>query len=107
MTVKTGIADADPSFYLEKCPKCYGIWFDKDEWERISKELIEQNLLSIWSVSYQREQRTLKKKSKNEETYTNALGEDLYSSIVQLTKIIKDHPEKHWALELFNEQLKK
>ena len=99
--------ESDQSFYLEKCSTCHGIWFDKDEWSKISESQLENNLLNLWSFSWKKEQRLKREEKALRKTYEQALGEGLYLEIVQVAHKIKAHPEKYRALTLFNEELKK
>jgi Zn-finger nucleic acid-binding protein len=99
--------DADPPFYLEKCVECHGIWFDKGEWLRFAETHIQDNLLEIWSISWQREQRKIKKESEIERLYKEKLGEEMYTTIILFAQAISSHPERNQALMLFKEELKR
>ena len=98
--------EADPPFYLEKCSECNGIWFDKDEWLKISENQCENNLLNLWSVAWRKEQRLKREQQEMQEVYEQSLGADLYREIVAIAQKIKGHPQKGRALALLHEELK-
>ncbi len=97
--------DIDEPFYLEKCTACGGIWFDKGEWLRIAENNLAENLSNIWSKSWQRKQ----SKEKNRENFLKMnqklLGDQIFNSIMDLSKELKDHPEKNRAIALLQQEI--
>lgn len=98
--------DIDEPFYLERCTACGGIWFDKGEWIRIAENNLADNLSNIWSKSWQRKQ----SKDNNRESFLKInqklLGDQIFDSIMNLTKKLKDHPEKDRAIALLQQEIK-
>lgn len=101
------IEDETQPFYLEKCSKCNGIWFDKGEWNRVAEIQFQESLLSIWSISWQRQKRKEKKEAELIEYYKTSLSPELYNDIIKLAERIRKHPEKFKALTLLKEELNK
>ncbi len=101
------VNDDDQPFYLERCSKCYGIWFDKGEWQKVAENHFQENLFQIWSLSWQREQRKNRKQAEMIELLKEKLSPELYNDIVNLAERINQHPERHKALTLLNEKLNK
>lgn len=97
--------DIDEPFYLEKCTACGGIWFDKGEWLRIAENNLAGNLSNIWSKSWQRKQ----SKEKNRENFLTMnqklFGDKIFNSIMELSKELKDHPEKDRAIALLQQEV--
>ena len=90
----------DEPYYLEKCMKCGGIWFDKGELEK----LVEDNLLDLlsefWTASWRRQQL----KAMDRQTYLRIneekLGPEIFTQVLSLAKQIQQHPEKIRAISL-------
>ncbi len=97
--------DIDEPFFLEKCTGCGGIWFDKGEWLRIAENNLAENLSDIWSKSWQRKQ----KKEKNRDSFLKInqtlLGDQIFHLIMDLSKKLKDHPEKNRAVALLQQEI--
>lgn len=92
-------------FYLERCPHCGGIWFDYGEWNLIAKTHLFDNLAEIWTVSWQRKQRTEKERDHFLDTNREQLGDELFEQIVALAEKMKNHPEKMRALALLKNEI--
>lgn len=97
--------EAEPPFYLEKCFKCGGVWFDKEEWLNIPEEYCEGDLYNLWSGGWQKQLKVQQKKEEMDLVYEQALGKELFREIKELARTIKNHKEKFRALELFNGEL--
>lgn len=41
----------DINFYVDRCPSCHGIWLDNGEWDKLSKNHIE-NLINFFFTDY-------------------------------------------------------
>ncbi len=97
--------DTEEPFYLEKCSKCGGIWFDDGEWHRLVENHLVENLSDFWTLSWQRKQQ----KEKNRESFLKLnkqlLGEDIFNSIMDLVNSLKDHPEKMRAFALLKQEM--
>ncbi len=99
--------EAEHSFFLEKCSKCNGIWFDKGEWQKVSESHIHKNLRNLWSFVWQQKQKSEKKKQQMISINKQALGDELYKAIMELADKLREHPEKHRALILLDEAIDK
>jgi hypothetical protein len=97
--------DIDEPFYLEKCATCGGIWFDNGEWIRLAGNNLVDVLGSIWSKSWQRKQSREKSRDNFIEMNRRLLGDLLFDEIMDLSKKLKDHPEKDRAIALFQQEI--
>lgn len=97
--------DIDEPFYLEKCTICGGIWFDKGEWLRIAESNLADSLSNIWSKSWQRKQSKEKDRNSFLKTNQKLLGEQIFNLIIELSKALKDHPEKSRAIALLQQEI--
>lgn len=97
--------DIDDPFYLEKCGKCGGIWFDKGEWQRLASSHLAANLADFWTQSWQRSQHQQKNRESFLTVNKTVLGEDVFDKIMTLADLLKDHPEKIRALALLKQEI--
>lgn len=44
--------EIDDSFYLERCPECMGIWFDKGEWNKLAQSHLLERLDTLWDPAW-------------------------------------------------------
>lgn len=106
LLTRAKIEDTENPFYLEKCSTCGGIWFDNDEWQRIINNNLVDNLNDIWCSSWQTQQR----KKKSRDTYLEAnkkvFGEGVFNKIIELSILLKEHPDKGRAIALLQQEMK-
>lgn len=97
--------DVDDPFYLEKCTACGGIWFDNGEWQRVSRTAFAENLENLWCRSWQRRQREKKNRDAFLEMNRDLLGEDIFQRIVELSGLLRNHPESTRAVALLQQEI--
>lgn len=51
--------DAEPAFFLERCPVCHGIWFDKGEWNALAQSHLLDRLDDLWNPAFRFQQRSV------------------------------------------------
>ena len=95
----------DDLFYLEKCTKCGGIWFDKGELKRMNESRLIENIADFWTVNWQRKHRREKDREGYLAMNKKLFGDDIYDSILRLASLLKKHPEKTRALALLKEEM--
>jgi Zn-finger nucleic acid-binding protein len=97
--------DTDNPFYLERCSKCGGIWFDAGEWQRLAQSHLKDNLPDFWTQSWQHKQQKEKDRQHFLALNKRLLGESVFNSIMDLADSLKDHPEKTHALALLRQEI--
>ena len=97
--------DLDEPFYLEKCTTCGGVWFDQGEWTRIAENNMAENLNNLWSQSWQRKQRQEKNRENFLQLNQKLLGDDVFNLLIDLSRALKDHPEKDRAIALLQQEI--
>jgi len=106
LLTRAKIEDTGNPFYLEKCSACGGIWFDNDEWRRIINNNLVDSLNEIWCSSWQAQQRKKKSRETYLEVNRNVFGEDIFNKIIELSELLKEHPEKGRAIALLQQEIK-
>ncbi|MCB9652621.1 MAG: zf-TFIIB domain-containing protein [Deltaproteobacteria bacterium] len=49
--IRAKVEIEDP-FYLERCPECVGIWFDKGEWNKLAQSHLLDRLDTLWDPAW-------------------------------------------------------
>ena len=99
--------DVDDPFYLEKCSTCGGIWFDQGEWQRVLNNNLVESLSELWCRSWQMKQRQEKNRDNYLESNKKFFGNDIFQKIIQLSELLRDHPEKGRAVALLQNEIVK
>ncbi len=97
--------DDDAPFYLERCSACGGIWFDRGELQTILENKLFENLADFWSRSWQQKQRKEKERSDYLALNRAHLGESVFDTVLQLSEILKNHPEKNRAVAFLQQEI--
>lgn len=97
--------DIDNPFYLEKCSKCGGIWFDAGEWKRLAQSHLAENLSDFWTQSWQRKQQKEQNRQQFLDLNKRLLGESMFNLIMEMATSLKNHPEKIHALALLRQEI--
>jgi len=94
----------DLAIALAHCESCYGVWFDKNEWEVLKGRNLQDDVHYFFSEAYQKgifkeEQAAVRRKSLPER-----FGEQDYCEILRIKRWIEGHPKRRELLAfLLNE----
>lgn len=94
----------EPGFFLDRCMKCGGIWFDRGEFERLAIASFFEELPLLWNLSYQRETRKREREEREEKWLADNLGEELLASVRAVGKALRGHPFRNTAIALIREE---
>jgi Zn-finger nucleic acid-binding protein len=97
--------EGDYDFYLERCSHCGGVWFDHGEWQQIAKHKLVDNLSHFWTAAWQRKNMQEKEREIFIDRNKTLIGEEIVEKILELGKILKNHPEKSRALALLKQEI--
>ncbi len=93
--------ELEPPFFLEKCPHCNGIWFDKGEWNRLTETDMLSHLFDFWSNSWRKEQQEIRAVKRMEDMQKKRFGIQLHEQIIHLAGKAKNHPRQTEVRFLF------
>ncbi len=105
LMTRAKVENIENPFYLEKCSSCGGVWFDNEEWRRIAENNLANNINDFWCTSWQAQQRKMKTRASYLETNKRLLGNDIFEKIIDLSKLLKDHPDKGRAVALLQQEI--
>lgn len=90
--------DVDPPFYLERCSRCLGVWFDAGEWQRLASLHLLQALPELWTDQWQSRQHDEKRRATYQEWIRSTLGPDLVDRLAKLATDLRGHEHRLEAL---------
>lgn len=81
-------------FTIDRCEKCRGIWFDKNEWEILKDKNLHDDIHFIFSQHWQKEARDEQADKNREAMLVKYIGEDGLEKIKDFKNWYKDQKEK-------------
>jgi len=95
----------DP-YFLERCARCGGVWFDAGEWSRTVSENLLGNLSEVWSPAWRRHLSDQQSHESLEVDLKSKLGRELFDALHALAERLEGHPHRGVALAYLSERLK-
>jgi len=95
----------DP-YFLERCARCGGVWFDAGEWSRAVADDLLGNLSEVWSPAWRKQLSDQQSHDSLEVDLRAKLGADLFSALRTLADNLESHPQRGVALAYLSERLK-
>ena len=95
----------DP-YFLERCARCGGVWFDAGEWSRAVADELLVNLSEVWSPAWRKQLSDQQSHESLEVDLRAKLGSELFSALSGLADKLEVHPQRGVALAYLSERLK-
>jgi Zn-finger nucleic acid-binding protein len=95
----------DP-YFLERCARCGGVWFDAGEWSRAVDGELLSNLSDVWSPAWRKHLSDQQSHESLEFDLKNKLGGALFDALHALAEQLEVHPHRGVALAYLSERLK-
>ncbi len=96
-------AELDPPVMLDRCCACHGIWFDRGEWEILSRSHLIDQIDNLWSASFRQSQRRERVRGQYLRRIEERIGSELFVSLAEVAEQLKDHPHRSEALAYLRE----
>jgi Zn-finger nucleic acid-binding protein len=90
--------EGSPSFHLDRCEACRGIWFDAGEWAAIAATEWLHHLDDLWDPVHRKQMREQTEREHRLATLKTALGEEAYQKVLAAADALRDHPQSSIAL---------
>ncbi len=87
-----------------ECPKCGGIWLDKNEWEVLKSRNIHEEIHFIFSEPWQKAVLQDEQKKAYEAHAEKLLGNADYGRLSEFKKWVSRHPQKSFILAYVKDQ---
>lgn len=95
----------DP-YFLERCARCGGVWFDAGEWSRAAEDNLFTNLSEVWSPAFRKQLSEEQAHASLEVDLRAKLGGELYELLHALANRLEAHAHRGLALAYLVERLK-
>jgi len=95
----------DP-YFLERCARCGGVWFDAGEWSRAVADDLLGNLSEVWSPAWRKHLSDQQSHDALEVDLRAKLGSELFGALRTLADQLESHPQRGVALAYLSERLK-
>ncbi len=95
----------DP-YFLERCARCGGVWFDAGEWTRAARDQLFENLSEVWSPAWRKQLSDQQSHASLEVDLRAKLGPELCDLLHALANRLETHPHRGLALAYLVERLK-
>ncbi len=90
--------EVDEPFYLERCGRCGGLWFDAGEWTKLASSHLIHHLDQLWDPEWQRKMRRERAEQREREQARALIGEALFDQIEALLGTLESSPNKREAI---------
>ncbi|MCC7382659.1 MAG: zf-TFIIB domain-containing protein [Deltaproteobacteria bacterium] len=90
--------DLDEPFYLERCGRCAGIWFDAGEWSKLASSHLVHHLRDLWDPTWQRRMREERAEERHKERVKAEIGPELFAQIDALVGAIGESRKRNEAV---------
>lgn len=97
--------DLEDAFYLERCARCGGIWFDSGEWQKLASSHLVHHLRDLWDPEWHRRMRAERIERGHRERVVELIGEPLVAEIDRLVGSLEGHAERREAVGYLKQKL--
>jgi Zn-finger nucleic acid-binding protein len=95
----------DP-YFLERCARCGGVWFDAGEWSRAVTDQLLLNLSEVWSPAWRKQLSDQQSHEALEGDLRVKLGSELFDLLHVVASRLEAHPQRGVALAYLSERFK-
>ncbi len=93
-------------YFLERCARCGGVWFDAGEWSRAANDELLANLSEVWSPAWRKQLSDEQAHAALQGDLRAKLGAEIFLSLNDLANRLETHPQRAVALAYLSERLK-
>ncbi len=95
----------DHPYFLERCPRCGGIWCDPGEWTRLAQAGLPQDLSEVWSPAWRDHLSEEQNRASLEADLRAKLGNATFEALEKLATELGDRNLGALALAYLRERL--
>lgn len=98
-------ANEDP-YFLERCARCGGVWFDPGEWSRLAAAGLLENVSDLWSPAWREHLSEEQNRASLEHDLRQKLGDKTFEALDQLASELHERQLGAMALAYLRERLR-
>lgn len=100
-------ATNDDPYFLERCARCGGVWFDPGEWTRLAAAGLLSDVTSLWSPAWREHLSEEHNRHSLEADLKHKLGAETFALLETLADKLSDQKLAGVALAYLRERLQK
>ncbi len=94
------------AYFLERCARCGGVWFDAGEWSRAADDHLFANLSEVWSPAWRKRLSDDQSHASLEVDLRAKLGAELFGLLHTVANRLEAHEHRGVALAYLVERLR-
>jgi Zn-finger nucleic acid-binding protein len=99
-------ATNDDPFFLERCARCGGIWFDPGEWSRLAAAGLLGDVTSLWSPAWREHLSEEQNRTSLAADLRQKLGRETFEMLERLAQQLTERDAGALALAYLRERLR-
>jgi len=99
------VTNQDP-YFLERCARCGGVWFDPGEWSRLAEAGLLVDVTSLWSPAWRERLSEEQNRASLEADLRQKLGSETFELLENLTEKLSQQKLSALALAYLRERLR-
>jgi len=88
----------EPSFYVERCKNCGGIWCDRGEWNILTRLGLSATIDRLFTSSWQEQVRQRELSIQERRALREKVGDEVAETVFDLAAILEQHPNGDFAV---------
>lgn len=99
------VTNEDP-YFLERCARCGGVWFDPGEWTRLAEAGLLTDVTTLWSPAWRERLSDEQNRASLEADLRNKLGNTTFELLENLANSLSEQKLGALALAYLRERLR-
>lgn len=99
-------ASNDDPYFLERCARCGGVWFDPGEWTRLSEANLLGDVTTLWSPAWREHLSEEHNRVSLQSDLRNKLGNEIFDLMESLVHKLGDPTQRALALAYLQQRLR-
>lgn len=99
-------ASNDDPYFLERCARCGGVWFDPGEWSRLAEANLLNDVTSLWSPAWREHLSEAHNRASLQSDLRNKLGDETFELMERLVTKLGDASQRALVLAYLQQRLR-
>jgi Zn-finger nucleic acid-binding protein len=99
-------ASNDDPYFIERCARCGGLWFDPGEWSRLADANLLRDVTSLWSPAWREHLSEEQNRASLESDLRRKLGVEIFELMERLVGKLTDPAQRALALAYLQQRLR-